>query len=449
MSGGSWPKVILDPVHNLIPFEDNACDRLLWDLINTKEFQRLRRIKQLGVSEIVFPGANHSRFAHSIGVMHTARSFLVKIRQVQPNSLNEDLETLVLAAALIHDVGHGPFSHAFESITGDRHESRTLEIIRDESTEIHQCLKSYKAERDLPMKISLFFDESIESDQLTAADVPPFLTQIVSSQLDADRFDYLQRDSHATGAEYGKFDVRWLIHHLNLDHQRGRFYLSAKALTAAEIYVFARYHMYRSVYFHKTTRAAEVMLRLIFKRIKKLVEQAGSICAAQAILPEAPASVLTAFSARPTLSQYLALDDHSMTEFFKACAAANDQLLRELGDGLLNRKLYKAVDVTDVPPQAVANFKVEVVDEIRNRGLDAEYALVDDSPSDTPYKPYDPDAEKPASQIYIDTFKPSRQEISQVSDSIVTLKKKYSLLRYYFPERLREKVVSIAAKCAK
>jgi HD superfamily phosphohydrolase len=317
MSGGSWPKVILDPVHNLIPFEDNACDRLLWDLINTKEFQRLKRIKQLGVSEIVFPGANHSRFAHSIGVMHTARSFLVKIRQVQPNSLNEDLETLVLAAALIHDVGHGPFSHAFESITGDRHESRTLEIIRDESTEIHQCLKSYKAERDLPMKISLFFDESIEGDQLTAADVPPFLTQIVSSQLDADRFDYLQRDSHATGAEYGKFDVRWLIHHLNLDHQRGRFYLSAKALTAAEIYVFARYHMYRSVYFHKTTRAAEVMLRLIFKRFKKLVEQSGSICAAQAILPEAPASVLTAFSSRPKLSQYLALDDHSMTNSSK------------------------------------------------------------------------------------------------------------------------------------
>ena len=449
MTGGSWPKVILDPVHNLISFEDNATDRLLWDLINTKEFQRLRRIKQLGVSELVFPGANHSRFAHSIGVMHTARSFLLKIRHVEPKSLDEDRETLVLAAALIHDVGHGPFSHAFESITGDRHEARTLEIIRDESTEINQCLKSYKAGLDLPTKISLFFDESIESDQLAAADVPPFLTQVVSSQLDADRFDYLQRDSHATGANYGNFDARWLIHHLNLDHERRRFCLSAKAMTAAEIYVFARYHMYRSVYFHKTTRAAEVMLRLIFKRFKQLAEHAGSLAAMQMILPGGPESVLAAFSGKSALSKYLELDDHSMTAFFKACAASGDELLRELGEGLLNRKLYKAVDVTDVPPQSVANFKVEAVDKIRGLGLDPEYALVDDSPSDTPYKPYDPDAEKPANQIYIETLKRGSQEISLMSDSIVTLRKKYSLLRYYFPERIREEIASIAAKWSK
>ena len=141
---GTWPKVIRDPVHELIPFEDHPCDRLLWDLINTREFQRLRRIKQLGVCELVFPGANHSRFAHSIGVMHIARSFLARIRRVWPELLDEERETLVLAAALVHDVGHGPFSHSFESITGDRHESRTLEIILDPSTEIHQCLASYR-----------------------------------------------------------------------------------------------------------------------------------------------------------------------------------------------------------------------------------------------------------------------------------------------------------------
>ena len=154
---GSWPKVIRDPVHELIPFEDNPCDRLLWDLINTKDFQRLRRIKQLGVCELVFPGANHSRFAHSIGVMHVARSFLARIRRVRPELLDQEKETLVLAASLVHDVGHGPFSHSFESITGDRHEDRTLEIIRDGSTEIHQCLASYQPDDDLPRKISLVF----------------------------------------------------------------------------------------------------------------------------------------------------------------------------------------------------------------------------------------------------------------------------------------------------
>ena len=121
---GTWPKVIRDPVHELIPFEDHPCDRLLWDLINTREFQRLRRIKQLGVCELVFPGANHSRFAHSIGVMHIARSFLARIQRVWPELLDPERETLVLAAALVHDVGHGPFSHSFESVTGDRHELR-------------------------------------------------------------------------------------------------------------------------------------------------------------------------------------------------------------------------------------------------------------------------------------------------------------------------------------
>ena len=258
---GSWPKVIRDPVHELIPFEDNPCDRLLWDLINTKEFQRLRRIKQLGVCELVFPGADHSRFAHSIGVMHVARSFLARIRRVRPELLDQEHETLVLAASLIHDVGHGPFSHSFESITGDRHEARTLEIILDESTEIHQCLTSYGRGGELPGKIALFFDESNEDDRIKAAEFPSFLTQIVSSQLDADRFDYLQRDSHATGADYGQFDWKWLIHHLDLDRDKGRFYLNRKALAEVERYVFARYHMYRTVYFHKTSRAVEVMLR--------------------------------------------------------------------------------------------------------------------------------------------------------------------------------------------
>ncbi len=114
---GTWPKVIRDPVHNIIPFQDTPCDRLLLDLINTKEFQRLRRVKQLGASHLVFPGADHSRFAHSIGVMHTARKFLDCLVRTSPVELTEDLRTVVLSAALLHDTGHGPFSHAFENIT--------------------------------------------------------------------------------------------------------------------------------------------------------------------------------------------------------------------------------------------------------------------------------------------------------------------------------------------
>ena len=133
-----------------------------------------------------------------------------------------------------------------------------------------------------------------------------------------------------------------------------------------------------------------------------------------------------------------------MTELFKACARGQDPLLKELGAGLVNRKLYKAVDVTYVPPKAAAEFEAAAVDAIRRAGLDPAYALVADSPSDTPYKPYDPDAQKPVNQILVASPTGGWQEISQASRSVSTIQKEYSLLRYYFPERIRGMVLSIA-----
>ena len=262
---------------------------------------------------------------------------------------------------------------------------RTIEIILDGTTEINQCLGSYAPCSDLARTIALFFGGQSERDSRAGAPFPPFLSQIVSSQLDADRFDYLQRDSHATGADYGQFDWKWLIHNLNLDRERGRFYLDRKALAEAERYVFARYHMYRTVYFHKASRAAEVMLRLIFKRFKQLILEAGPGADILALVPGAPESVLAAFSGTPPLAVYLALDDHAMTELFKACARGHDPLLGELGEGLLNRRLYKSVDVTFASPESAAKFTVAATERIRTLGLDPAYALVGDSPSDTPY----------------------------------------------------------------
>jgi len=119
-----WPKLLHDSIHHLIPFEESDCDRLLLALINTREFQRLRRIKQLGFSETVFPGANHSRFAHCIGVLQMARVFLNRLR-VLSKAVDDHAFKVVTCAALLHDLGHGPFSHAFEKVTKDDHEKRT------------------------------------------------------------------------------------------------------------------------------------------------------------------------------------------------------------------------------------------------------------------------------------------------------------------------------------
>lgn len=434
----SWPKVIRDPVHNIIPFNDTSCDRLLLDLINTKEFQRLRRIKQLGMSHFVFPGADHSRFAHSIGVMQTARRFLDRIEDVCSNCPNDDQRTVVLVAALLHDVGHGPFSHAFEKITGDKHEQRTLDIIRDSSTEIGERLATHNSE--LPERLTVFFDEDMEEDQRDDADIPAYLTQIVTSQLDADRFDYLLRDSHSTGTDYGRFDMSWLLQHLHVDDDKGRFYLSHKALYAAESYVFARYHMYRSVYFHKTTRAAEVMLRLLFKRYKKQLGECSGEQEQKAIVPDAPPACRRAFTEKTALGEYLLLDDHTFTEFAKACTKSSDAVLKQLADGLLNRRLFKATDVTEEMMTGVVSFTEKAKQIVGDAGYEVDFAFGDDTPSDTPYKLYNPDAENPATQIYIADLDSRQVELSQRAESIKPLTKKYSLVRYYYPRDVRDSI---------
>ncbi len=433
----SWPKIIRDPVHNIVPFEDNDCDRLLLRLINTKEFQRLRRIKQLGLSQLVFPGADHSRFVHSIGVMHVARRFLDRVDRVCPDCVDSDHRTIVLAAALLHDVGHGPFSHAFEKITGENHEKRTLQIITDPSTEVNEKLQEYNNE--LPERLKVFFDEDMEEEQREEADIPAYLTQIVTSQLDADRFDYLLRDSYATGTDYGEFDLDWLILHLNVNSDKGRFYLGRKAIFAAEAYVFARYHMYRTVYFHKTTRAAEVMLRLLLKRYKKLLNDCEEEQRLK-IVPDAPSATVRAFDGKIDLSEYLSLDDHTLTEFAKGCTKCDDKVLRELAEGLLYRRLFKATDVTDNLAPDVVEFSEKANQIIVAAGYDVEFAFEPDAPSDTPYKLYNPDAEEPATQIYIESANGDQVELNQCSDAVKQLTNKYTLVRYYYPADARSQI---------
>jgi uncharacterized protein len=439
---GSWPKIIRDPVHDVILFQDCRCDRLLLDLLSAREVQRLRRIKQLGFTELVFPGANHSRFAHSLGVLQIARHFLDHFGRVASRPPDEDQRTLILAVSLLHDVGHGPFSHAFEKVTGARHEAYTRDVIKDEASDVHQKLKAFDPQ--MPERLAMFFDEEADQDRLSAV-APPYLARVISSQLDADRCDYLLRDSYATGTDYGNYDIYWLLPQLHVRSDEKHFYLGRKALSVAEAYVFARFHMYRTVYFHKTTRAAEVMLRLLFRRFKELLTSAKNARAAQKIVPGAPPNLVLAFTGQMTLEAYLSLDDHTITEFLKSCHAARDPVLRELSDGLLNRRLYKSVEASNKPVEAITSFR-ERGEALASGEADPRYAFAMDTPRDTPYKLYDPDAEKPATQIYLETGSGALKELSTVSEPVNALRKPYELVRYYFPERLRDRMDTLAAE---
>ena len=405
------------------------------ELLNCKEVQRLRRVKQLGFSELVFPGANHNRFAHSVGVLHVAKKFLDRIDRFTGKPLDPVQRTFLLAACLLHDIGHGPFSHAFEKVTGLNHESFTGRIINDSSTEVNRVLTA--RDPDLPQYLArLFFAADPDASDLPY-DLPPYLEQVVSSQLDADRCDYLLRDSHATGTGYGRFDLNWLLNNLETDGVR--LFLSSKATTVAESYLFSRFHMYRSVYFHKTTRSAEIMLGHAFRRFKQLLESGGS-----ATPPGVPHHLLSAFGGRMSLDSYLNLDDGTIGEFLKVCASSTDPILSGLASGLLDRRLYKAIDVTDAEPSAIGEFITEVTIAL---GSDARspYRFAVDSPTDVPYKPYDPEADKPAMQIYIKDSFGAMREIGEISPTARALRDRYRLTRYYFPAELHPTINAIAA----
>ena len=208
---------------------------------------------------------------------------------------------------------------------------------------------------------------------------------------------------------------------------------------------------------------------MIFKRLKALINKIAGEQAAQAgkkapdtsetdkswivskmdeITPGIPPGVVRAFSGTIGLDEYLRLDDFALNEFFKACAGSRDKHLQELGYGLINRRLYKGIDLTEIGP-GLGEFAVKATDRLKAKGADTDYEFGTDTPADTPYKPYDPDQEKPAAQIYVESGTGKIVEIGTISEPVRTLQKKYHLVRYYFPERYRDEIQAIAAPLMK
>src|SRR5438046_8990934 len=233
-------------------------------LIDTPEFQRLRRIKQLGLGLYTYQGAEHSRFTHSLGAFHLMSRVLDRLNE--KHLINDQDHAATRAAALLHDVGHGSFSHVMEKVLGLHHEKWTVEVVLSEVTEIGQLLRSYSS--DLPAKVAAIIEGKFQ---------PAALAQLVSSQLDVDRMDYLLRDSLMTGAKYGIYDLEWIIHALAIDEEGDRIYVAARGLYAVEEYLQARYYMFRQVYFHRTLRSAEAVLRSIIRRALRLREDGKEV----------------------------------------------------------------------------------------------------------------------------------------------------------------------------
>ena len=331
-------KAIRDPVHNIIYFDKNE-DAVLLELIDTREFQRLRHIKQLGLSPFTYPGAEHTRFAHSIGVTHLMKRFIDKICSLKEERfrqyINEltDFRKQLLTAALLHDVGHGPFSHALEKTTEINHERWTAEIIRGD-TEVNSVLCKHGIN---PYEVA----EIIQRTHTSKA-----VVKLLSSQLDTDRVDYLLRDSRMTGAGYGSFDLEWLINVLRIGEHNGEVEVGLdrnKGLSIAEDFVMARYYMYINVYFHKTTRSAELIVDRIFKRAMELFHDK------KIDLPDDLVGVLECNGQTDqALQHYINLTDHTVWYYIHLWCKHSDPILRDLSNRLLNRDFFKVVPMGEI-----------------------------------------------------------------------------------------------------
>lgn len=325
-------KIINDPVHGFITIPAG----LIFDLIEHPYLQRLRNIKQMGMAYLVYPGANHSRFHHTIGAMHLMQMAIETLR-TKGHVISVEEEEAVTIAILLHDIGHGPFSHALEHtiVEGVSHE--------DISTMLMHKLNAQFDNR-LSLAIAIFNDEYER----------PFLHQLVSSQLDCDRMDYLSRDSFFTGVSEGIIAFDRIIKMLNVVD--GQLVVEEKAIYSIEKFIVARRLMYWQVYLHKTCVAAEQMLVNILKRAKFLSAQGRRLFATPAFSHFLEHNVSCKdFEEDPVHLMYFArLDDFDIYTSIKVWANDEDFILSHLCSNLLVRKMYRTeVSKTLPDPQRV------------------------------------------------------------------------------------------------
>lgn len=322
-----------DPLHGAITLNRQRPDEaLLVRLIDTPEFQRLRRIRQLGAASLTFHGAESSRFTHSLGVMAIARRAFDLLTQDNPEL--HSYRATVLCSALLHDLGHGPFSHTCEDIFGTHHEVWTRRIL-EESSAIREVLDSYDPE--LLEQLQRVYSKQHEI---------PLVWQLVSSQLDCDRLDYLMRDSYFTGASYGHLDLDRILMALKFDPVSQQLVVARKGITAIEHYLIVRFFMYAQIYHHPKNIAATWVLEQTFRRAKEHFAD-GNLEA-----DEVMADWLRGMGDRLPLDHYLAADDNLLIYHLQRWQRHPDPVLADLCRRFLDRDLPKTLDISPYPAEA-------------------------------------------------------------------------------------------------
>lgn len=403
-------KVFRDPVHNYIA----VSNQVIYDLIGTSEFQRLRRIKQLGTSSYTFHGAEHSRFAHCLGVYHIAKQITDMFTKNYPEIWNSEENLVTQCAALLHDVGHGAFSHTFEGIFDTDHEAITVSIITSPETEVNAVLR--KVAPDFPEKVASVITHQYANQQVV---------QLISSQIDADRMDYLLRDSYYTGATYGEFDLTRIMRVITPVENGIAFKI--QGMHAVEDYIVSRFQMYMQVYFHPASRAMEVLLHQLLKRAKVLYPTQKTY------FDTTSPRLVPFFENHFTLSDYLHLDDGVMTTYFQNWQTHPDPILSDLSKAFVNRKLSKSIKYDHADEQDLDILR-DIIEKI---GFDKTYYTAVHSNFDLPYDLYRPEIKSPRTQIEIMQKDGTLTELSELSSLVKSLTgTTHGDSRFYFPREI-------------
>jgi uncharacterized protein len=369
--------ILRDPIHGLVSFEGRA-ERVVEALLATREVQRLRRVRQLGLASLVFPGAEHSRFAHAVGTAHVMSRLIERIRACHgelPSDLRLDDEAAddAVAAALLHDLGHGPFSHLFEDVLphARHHEEWTVDAILDPGTEVHRALEA----------LAGGMSERVAS-LITGKYRLQYLARAVSGPLDVDRADYLLRDSHMTGVRYGLYDLDWLLRALAFGCVGSDWVLAIegrKGLPPIESFFLARHFMYQQVYHHKAIRAGEALVRSIFSRLTELIREGRR----PSVVPR-PLEAAALGNAL-SLGEYLELDDARLLSAMADWEGGADAELSDLCRALRDRVLPKTIPLPEEGEAHWAEALRRAREVVAAAGFRNDHAAWLDVPSDIPY----------------------------------------------------------------
>ncbi|WP_437309612.1 HD domain-containing protein [Sorangium sp. So ce388] len=455
------PKFFRDPVHLQLRYEagdltqpysqasgaDAQISWLVRKLVDCREFQRLRHIRQNGLTNLVFHGAEHSRFSHSMGVASLAREMYSCIERNADEQVNSDFKVMTCVAALLHDVGHGPFSHTLEEILKEHeiefdHEDMTQRIIEEDS-EINRTLK--QANSDLPVQIVYYI---LKKRRRQAKQAEHWRYRIVSSQLDADRLDYLLRDSLFAGLR-GGFDLSRLLDSLQqLDGTR--IAVDRRSIVTVEAYLVMLDQMYRAVYYHHTTRAASVLMSSTIRRAFELHRNGDK----EIFPPEDhsgihPLRALAEKGQRIELHLYTRLSEFHVWTLIESWTRHPDKVLSDLADRLLSRRLFKTIDV-DAAQRKILDKLEDYAKLLTKDALShvddstVDYYVSVDEPDRTSYKRYDWRSESPDESIWLigDGRDPKPIEDNPQSKIVWALKDTKYFHRLVVPAEIKSTLVA-------